>query len=216
MGAMQTPNEQQTALLASLFPRPVSRAEKRRIQILEAAIACYATHGIEDTTYERIAAKCKASRTLIIHYFPDRDDLIRLVFQYIRADMQQAAVEAIQSAKTPEKILLAYVQSTFDWIAKKPDYNAAWMLSYYHCARKKDFKALYTEMTSMGHRRIQAMLSELKGNERVTTGELALRAKSLQSLLTGALVTLSTEDLPLDRATFIKRITQDCLKIAHG
>lgn len=213
---MQTTNDHQTALLASLFPRTVSKAEKRQIEILEGVIACYATHGIEDTTYERIAAKCKASRTLIIHYFPNRDDLSRLVFQYVRADMQRFAIEAIQKVKSPEKRLAAYIQSTFDWIEQKPDYNAAWILSYYQCSRKKDFKALYTEMTSMGHRRIQAMLAELKGNERTSSAELALRAKSFQALLTGACVTLSTEDLTLDRSAFLKRITQDCLKIAHG
>ncbi len=213
---MLKPNERQTDVLSTLFPRVISRSEKRRVQILEGAIACYASHGIEDTTYERIAAHCKVSRTLIIHYFPDRDDLIKLVFQYVRGDMQHAAINAIESAKEPEKRLIAYVQSTFDWIAAKPEFNSAWILSYYHCARKKDFRALYTEVTSMGHRRIQALIAALKGNERLAKAELSLRAKSLQALLTGSLVIVSTEDLTVDRSAFLKRIIQDCLRVAYG
>lgn len=212
---MNTPGKgSQETLYANLFPRTISKSEKRKIQILEAAITCYASLGIDNTTYEHIASKCKASRTLLIHYFPDRDTLSKLAIRYIRADMQNDAVKAIQKAATPEKQLSAYVQSTFDWVKHKPSYFTVWMLFFYYCGVHKDYKAMHTELAAMGHERIQVMIQAMHGNRSVKN--LEQRAKSLQALITGALTCVHVENFPLDRKAFSEQVIKDCLRIAKG
>ena len=213
---MDSVDPSQDALFASIFPRVVSKAERRKIQILEATIECFATRGIDSTAYELIAKKCGASRTLIIHYFPNRQELEMLAIQYIRADMQKAAVEAIQKAKTPEKRLEAYVQSTFDWTKEKPSFMTVWLLFFYYCGVRPEFKAMHTKLTTMGHERIIALMEGLPENKRAQKKDISLRAKTLQALITGGLVAVQAEYLSMPRSAFVAQTIHDCLRIAKG
>src|SRR5262245_30016404 len=63
-------------LLNELLPAAPTKAQRRQLQIVEAAIGCYASVGFEKATFEKIASVCKVSRPLIQHYFPDREKLL--------------------------------------------------------------------------------------------------------------------------------------------
>ena len=204
------------ALYASLFPRSVSKSEKRKFRILKGAIACYATLGVERTTYEAIATKSKSSRTLILHYFPERAELLKLVFQFIRADMQKSAIGTIELAKTPEEQLTGYIQSCFDWLHEKPLYWTVWMLLFYYSGVRRELKQMHSELTAMGHDRILVMISALASNKNEAAGGLALRAKTLQALITGALIAVHSETLSLQRDQFVQQTINDCFRIATG
>ena len=107
MGAKQLDLTQ--TVLAELFPSAPSRAQKRQLQILEAAIKLFAKVGIESTTYDQIAIECEVSRPLIQHYFPDREELAFLALTYIRGNLQKIEVDAILAAPTPEAKVKEYV-----------------------------------------------------------------------------------------------------------
>lgn len=203
------------ALYASLFPRTLNRSEKRKMQILHSAVAVYASVGIQAATYEDIAKHCDVSRTLILHYFPDKEDLLRLVMQFVRADMQESAVQAIQSASDPQAQLEAYIRSTFAWIRKKPDYATVWLLFYYLCGIRPQYKQMHTELAEMGHRRISAMLSEMTPGSRKGSKALGLRAKSIQMQITGALVEAHTEDGRYEFSDLVEATVSACLRLAH-
>jgi TetR/AcrR family transcriptional regulator, transcriptional repressor of bet genes len=203
-------------LFASIFPRTMTRVEKRKIEILKATIHCYARLGLEQTTYEHIARRCGVSRTLVIHYFPERDELTRLAIRYVRADMQEAAINALAKAPTAVQSLSEYVRSTFRWIAKKPDYFSVWLMFYYLCGVREDFKQMHTELAQMGHDRIATLIALIVSHKGEPSKAIKLRAKSLQSLMTGALVTMHVENLSLDPKEYIDEVVQQCQRIAGG
>src|SRR4051812_18083885 len=83
--------------LGELFPYKPSKAQRTQLAIIESAIKCYATLGIEKSTAERIAKTCGISRPLVQHYFPDREGLLEMSIKYIRTYLQKLAVDAVNS-----------------------------------------------------------------------------------------------------------------------
>lgn len=207
-------DETKQQLYASLFPVNLSKSQQRQVQIIEAAIECFASKGVDATTYDHISAKCGASRTLVIHYFPERDQMTLAVFKYIRAQMQQYSVNALNMATTPQAQLKLYVESVFDWSLAYPTHFKVWLLIYYYCGINPNFKTLHTELASMGHKRIQAMLKQIRSVTK--SGSIEIDAKLIQFFITGAAVSINAENLRLSRKAVISQTVRRCLEIAEN
>src|SRR5688500_1347512 len=121
-------------LALSLFPAAPTKSQRTQLAIVEAAVELFATKGIGEAPYEKTAAEAGVSRTLVIRYFPKREDLLVLSVRYVRASFQRLAVQAMEGAGSPEKTLTAYVASTFRWIEEAPTHARFWSLFYYLCA----------------------------------------------------------------------------------
>lgn len=181
------------SILDSLFPPTHSASTGRKAQILEAAIKSYVRNGVEKTTPGRIAQICKVSRPLVLHYFPNRQELFDYVVRYIRARFQQIAIEAIQKASTPRQQLEAYVDSTFDWIRLYPEHAKVWLLFFYYCSIERKRLQMHSELTEMGRSRIQALLEMGTKSGDFACHEPGLVAKMIQVAISGALLSVLTE-----------------------
>jgi len=204
----------QLGVYSDLFTLAPSRAQRRMLQILEAAIRNYCTIGIENTTYDSIAKTCKISRSLIQHYFQDKDEIFEMVVKYIRVQYQQYAIKAFQQKEDPKERLMAYAESAVRWIHDYPNYQKVWNLFYYYCGVNARWRNLETELVTLGHNRITALL-QAGADQGIFPGDhLSKRAKQIQVLITGAIVTGSTEDLPVDFEEFCKNTVEGCLTLA--
>lgn len=204
----------QSSLYKSLLPKATSKAERTQIQIIEAAIHCYATIGMDNTTYEKIAARGKVTRPLVIHYFPDYESLALAAFRYIRANMQEFAVKAIQSRKSPEEQLFAYVESVFEWTVEYEKHFKVWLLFYYFCGISSRHNEIHTELVTIGHQRIAILITQLRKNN-LDQMELMKRAKIIQTLITGAMVSCGVEKLPMSLEDYTSAVAEECLLVAR-
>lgn len=202
------------ALYSDILPQAPSRAQSRTLEIIEGAIHCYATLGIDGTTYENIAKASKISRPLIFRYFKDREAIFESAIRYIRTHFQKLAVDAIMAETEPKMQLEAYVLSTFAWVAQYPEHVRTWILFYYSCGTNAKHRALNTDLVKMGHERITAILAEGKKRGDFNCAKPSQSARAIQMLITGALISAATED-PFIPIKELKAITtQEALRMA--
>ena len=75
---------------------------RRRVEILEAALACFGERGYDATTVEEIRQRCGASNGSFYHVFPSKRDVaVALFVDYSRlyADHLSSAVAAARTAR---------------------------------------------------------------------------------------------------------------------
>ncbi len=180
-------------LLFQLFQTSSSKGDLKKIQIIQSAIRCIASEGIENASYENIGRPLKLTRSHVAYYFKSKDDILLKAIEYVIAKGQALTVERVQNAKTTEDRLVAMVQATFDWAASDQEGFSVYMLFLYYCIINKDYRDLQSKIRSTGANRIQAMLeNDPQVSKSRGTKELRELAKALQDLITGAAVDFFT------------------------
>jgi AcrR family transcriptional regulator len=203
------------ALLRTLFPQKLGKAQLTQMLIIEAAIESYGVHGIENATPEKIAQKSKVSRPLILHYFKNNKTLFEKSMEYVRANFQRLAIEAIQKESKAKPRLWAYLDSTFDWVNDYPQHANVWHLFFYYVTLDKKLKRLHGEWVAMGQQRIAGLIQQGIAERVWKCANPMKAAKMIQVLITGALVTSNTEaiDTKLLRKD-IKQKALECIQTA--
>jgi AcrR family transcriptional regulator len=196
------------ALLAQLFTSNPSKGERRTLDIVEGAIRCYATLGIEKTTFATIAKAAKASRPLVQHYFEDKEAIFDLAVKYIRLHLQTWLTTELGKQKTPSRLLETYIDIHFEWLAQYPHHTRVWLLFYFQCTTDKKAKQLNTELAAVGRERIAAML-RAGGYKAANITETA---REIQTLITGALIVGGTESVDIQAYTGL--VKARCLALA--
>lgn len=188
-------------------------SRKRALSILAATIQSYGELGIENTTYEEIAKRADISRPLLFKYFKDYEDLFYNSVKLIRVHFQQFAVEAFKEAKTPTEKMRAYVQSTFEWIDKHPDFAGVLLLYMHRCSRSARERDFNTQFSETGRMRIAGLirLAEAQGEAKCADADAA--AGLIQTVIAGAMVT-SASVYNLHPTAYQKQIQDLCLNIA--
>jgi AcrR family transcriptional regulator len=81
--------------------------EKRRTQMLEAALHCFLTFGFAKTSMDDIAKRAGVSRPLIYVKFKNKDELFAGVFDYLTEGRFEKAMAVINGSGSPRERLLA-------------------------------------------------------------------------------------------------------------
>jgi AcrR family transcriptional regulator len=183
-------------IYGELFPRALSKADQKKLIILEAAIQTYAELGIEYVSYEDIARKAKVTRPLVNHYFPDKKILFESAMKFIRAHFQELAIRELERTSSPKEKLQIYVRSTMTWVHVSPVHAKAWVFFFYLCASDSKLRNLHRELTTMGMQRLTALLHAVAAESSYPTSHLEEKAKGIQRLITGALLEIATEHDP--------------------
>ena len=199
-----------------LFPKQLSKSDKRKIEIIEGAIRAYASVDFDSISFDAVATPAKTSRKLVQHYFPDKNELFETSMKLIRAQFQVLAVEAISKAQTPKAQIEEYIRSTFYWAKSQPLHTKAWMLFFQICAQKPKFKNMHAELTKMGEQRIMAMISNLKKSEKIAANELLNVAKNIQRLITGGLIEVCTERNIEDVELVQEQVVKACMMLVES
>ncbi len=196
-----------------LFPKKLSKSDKRKIEIIEGAIRAYAIVDFNSVSFDDIAKPAKTSRKLVQHYFPEKQELFETSMKLIRAQFQVQAVEAISKAQSPLDQFKEYVRSTFYWAKNQPQHAKAWMLFFMVCSQTPKFKKMHLELTKMGEQRIIAVISSLKLKRTLELNEASYIAKTIQRLITGGLIEVCTEAHVEDIELVQEQVLRACLDL---
>jgi AcrR family transcriptional regulator len=184
----------QESIYDEVMPRTMSRADEKKLLIIQAAIQTYASIDIGYVSYEDIARQAGVNRPLVNHHFPDKEVLFTLASKTIRAHFQKLAIEEIQKKDNPKDQLIAYVSACLRWAQESSEHFRAWMFFFYICMANPKQRSLHKELTDMGMHRIEGLL-QAAAHAGQTTGpaDLAIKAKNIQRVITGAMVEFATE-----------------------
>lgn len=206
----------QRTIYEELFPRVLSKSDKKKLVILEAAIQTYAELGIEYVSYEDIARKAKVTRPLVNHYFPDKKILFENAIKFIRAHFQELAVREISKFTSPNDQLKAYIRSTISWIKVSPVHAKTWVFFFYICVSDSKLRSLHHQLTILGMERLTLLLRAVAIEKGYSERNLPEKSKNIQRLITGALLELATEYDPKDTTAYEEISEQtltQCLQI---
>jgi AcrR family transcriptional regulator len=113
-------------------PQP-DRAEERRQQIMEAALACFARKGYHKTTMDDIVAESGLSKGTLYWYFKNKDDLfISLIKSYFLSIGQDISAILEQDATASHKLRAIAQETAQFFLETKEFFNVFlefWMLS---------------------------------------------------------------------------------------
>ncbi len=209
------PSELNRSIYEQLFQPQLSKADLRKIQILEAAIDTYAQLPLDYVSYEDIARAAKISRPLVLHHFPEKRDLFATMVKFVRAKMQETAVEELSGAR-PDALarFKAYINSTFKWLSTQPDHMRVWIFHFYVCASDPEFREGHKELTEIGMKRISALLEQGEREGTLSAKNADAKAKSIQAMITGSLIEAISENDPRAWDSIRKRCLEQTLMIA--
>jgi len=209
-------NKELTHALYSQFLKfKPNKGDLRRIAILENAIECIATIGVEASSLEAIGKKHKMTKAHVAYYYDDRKTIVEAAIKFVVATVQSFTVRHVKEAATEKDRLEAFINGTFDWVGTYPKHPSVIMLMYYYSSFDPFYRKLHTEVRATGAERIQAVIEPLLSSaKKKQAGTLA---KLVQSILTGHLLDYITTASPLSleqlRRKTVKEIleTVDCL-----
>ncbi|HEY9312849.1 TetR/AcrR family transcriptional regulator [Williamsia sp.] len=81
------------------------RHRNRRTRLIEAAMELIGTHGVAAATVTAVCAESGVTSRYFYQHFPDRDALLRAVYQQLYATFQEVIVDAIPDAGAPPEVL---------------------------------------------------------------------------------------------------------------
>jgi len=112
---------------AARLPLKEDHRSTRRQELIDAAIASIAEHGLVGTTVARVAKAAGLSQGIVSFYFDGKQALLLATLEYVESEFERVRREATGTAeKTPEAQLEAIIESTFDPSICNPRYIAVW------------------------------------------------------------------------------------------
>jgi AcrR family transcriptional regulator len=195
----------------TLFPSGITKSERTKVRILEGAIGSICEIGVHNTTFESVAERALVTKQLVRKYFVSKDELFEWSVTYIRAVFQEWAVGAIKLESTPKKQMTSYVKSCFSWPEVNPRHFQVWLLMFHYASIFNNYRQFHTKFTKAGQERIVGLIESGNKSGDFKCANPAETAKVIQSIITGALMSLYLEELPLNRDRWIALNLELCL-----
>jgi TetR/AcrR family transcriptional regulator len=101
-------------------PRVRRQPEATRAAILKAALAQFASEGVEGARTDVIARQAGVNKALLYYYFEDKEALYGAVLDQVYASLMDKVIAAMDAESDPGRRILAYAGAHFDFAAKSP------------------------------------------------------------------------------------------------
>jgi len=170
----------------------LNKFQRKQLEIAEAAIKCYDRYSIEGTHFGNIADELGVTRPLIKHYFKDPEQLAVFAIKYIRLQLEQMVLDKAGPVTNPVEKFDVYIDEALSWPAKKKVHARVWCNFLQMCSRDKEHMAINAQYVRGTQERIAAMLTAIN---RGSLENNMLKAKLIEIILGGALVTLLSEPI---------------------
>lgn len=185
--AIQIDKNQIYARLLNLKPK---KSDLKRRIILDAIIDCISKEGVHALNSEYLSRKLKMSRSHVLYYFADTDQMIEAAINFVILVGQEVTVAhlaSVENANAKEKIT-AYVDSTFAWLEQFPKHAAVYTLFHYYSIFIPKYKALHERVIQGSEARIAAiLLSDSK--KKVVSKTVMSVSQMIRVVLMGNLIT---------------------------
>jgi AcrR family transcriptional regulator len=93
------------------------RAQARRQQIVDAAMACFARRGLHGTTMHDICRKARLSPGAVYCWFDSKEQIVEAVAEERHARERHMLEEAL-AAGDESQVLARFLDAYFDWLAQ--------------------------------------------------------------------------------------------------
>jgi AcrR family transcriptional regulator len=158
--------------------------DRRRAQLLEAAVSCLLEDGLESLTLERVSKRCGTSISLISRYFGGRAGLLAAIYQNVSPEL--AALDG-QSLNTEERALTAlmdFIAGHFEPSYYSPENLSVWTAVFSAVRSDLELRSEYTRGEEKIAAHMIGILDRL-GSIRNKTIDSVRISKSFLALLDG-------------------------------
>jgi AcrR family transcriptional regulator len=146
-------------------PQP-DRAEERRQQIMEAALACFARKGYHKTTMDDIVAESGLSKGTLYWYFKSKDDLFVSLVKSFFLDMRQDSDAILAQHETASGKLRAIAQYFVKFFQEMEPFFSVFFEFWMQSALSQEINHWFSELLGQYQTVIAGVVQE-----GVTTGE---------------------------------------------
>jgi AcrR family transcriptional regulator len=190
---------------------------QRKFQLVESFIKLVAIKGLHEVTHQDIALKCKVTRQLVDHHFPENELLILLAYRYVYARFQKFASDAVMLQKGPLNQLGAYINAVSTWVYDYRE-DARFLAQFFALAPMSDkLSAAHERNLRIGQERIHVLLSALKKEgyfKKLKSEDLGNHAFSIQLQIAGYVVLVSMPSISTLKFKHLqKELLRSCLGI---
>lgn len=134
------------------------RANLETSKLFLVTIQLIAKHGYFDVSFQKIANAMGVSQSTVMHYFPNRVDMMRSLFQVIvRSNHQYVAANADPKDCAILR-LKKHLSGNFNWAIDQPEMASLVGLLYYQASCDVNFSKLYDDVLKVGRSRIYEYL----------------------------------------------------------
>jgi AcrR family transcriptional regulator len=124
-----------TALAAPKAPKRRLDPEQTRQDILEAASAEFAEHGLAGARVDAIAARTRTTKRMIYYYFTSKEGLYLAVLERAYAGIRSIEAQLALERLSPEAAIRRMIEFTFDYQEAHPDFIRLVSIENIHHAR---------------------------------------------------------------------------------
>jgi AcrR family transcriptional regulator len=133
--------------------------DARRKDFIEAAYATILEEGLENTTVRGVARKAGYTTGALVHYFKDKDELIRAALNYFGNDLRNRMVKA-HERQTGLAALRAILIEALPTSKRSGDSWRVWLALWYHSEGNSDMRAEQRRRYREWFGRVQELLEE--------------------------------------------------------
>jgi len=140
-------------------PQP-DRAEERRQQIMEAALACFARKGYHKTTMDDIVAESGLSKGSLYWYFKSKDDLFVSLVRSFFLDMRQDSETILAQHATASAKLRAIAEYFIKFFQEMDPFFTVFFEFWMQSALSQDVNQWFSELLVQYQAVIAGILQE--------------------------------------------------------
>ena len=182
------------SLLDQISPRKLSKGERTRLHLVQSSIQCFATHGFEASTFDKIASHSKLSRPLVTHYYPRKELLIEACFKMIAANAQNYIESHTAITSKVTSILSSYIDVNFEWAKEFPEHFKVFLMFVSQCSFDKASREFNTQAKEVARIRILQWLELGIKNNEFTVDNPGQVAKIIHNALYSEIISYYTEN----------------------
>jgi TetR/AcrR family acrAB operon transcriptional repressor len=178
-----------SALYSSIFPKQLTKGERKKLEIIEAAAKLFAEKGVENTTYDDIAQALGTNRSHITYHFKERVELNLSVIRLMMGLAHEFSFGKLRQADSAKAQLIGYVESLYDFFVENPHWTPVFLFFYYAAGIPGEARALQTQIREQAHGRIQELIRNAHIETRKPVPrDLSRLAFQIQALLLGGMI----------------------------
>jgi TetR/AcrR family transcriptional repressor of bet genes len=148
----------------------------RRKELRKAAFAVLQREGVASATLEKVAAEAGASKGIVLHYFRNKQELFEHAMREANAELQNAVVIRLRSARTPRERLDAVIDGNFEPKFYQPSICHAWLSLCAEVPRDDKLARIQTVIHTRMNSNLISALKHMVGEEEAADIALGVSA----------------------------------------
>jgi TetR/AcrR family transcriptional regulator, transcriptional repressor of bet genes len=191
--------------------------EKRRADLVQAAIRCLAEGGMTAFKMERIAAEAGVSLGLLPHYFKSKTELLTEVYRaalYDDANRKIADLEDKDAVGPAAERLCRIVDAVIDPDYLKPANLTVWLALWGEIVVNPELRLAHRTLYRSYLKSLAALIGEVAGQRQRAVNATEI-ARSLQALIDGLFLERALDRQAVSHADF-RRASYEFLELHLG